>query len=202
MWKESYRLSSPGPHLCGLAWDGAHLWYSDGEAHQIYRLALPEGAIMAQVPCPDVRTCLGYDGTHLWQIAGHPKRIRVIRPVDGTTVKELPLHGEAEEVCALYVTPDSYWTGSKVTGILEHRCHDGNLLATYDTGGSAHGLYVREGVAYYTDYPGQALVAWDLAVKRPRWVQSLPGHPTGLTGSSDYLWYCDYTHRQIVALTR
>jgi len=78
-----HSFESPGAHLCGLAWDGTHLWYSDGDTHSLYQLDARTGRILTTLPCPEVRTGLSYDGQHLWQVAGHPKRIRVIEPHDG-----------------------------------------------------------------------------------------------------------------------
>lgn len=197
----SSSFPSPGSHLCGLAWDGAHLWHSDGTTHRIYKMDPNSGKVLDEIPCENVRTCLGFDGEHLWQIAGTPKRIRVMDPSDGTVVREIPLQGDTEAVCALHVTPHSYWTGSKVTGAVEERDRATHrVLRAFQTGGSVHGLAVIGNLIWYTDYPAGALVAFDLEKEGEVARHPLLGQPTGLCWDGRRLWYCDYTNKRITAL--
>lgn len=73
-------FESPGTHLCGLAWDGTHLWYSNGDTNTLYRLDKQTGRILATWPYPEVRTGLAFQGEQLWQVAGHPHRPTLIFP--------------------------------------------------------------------------------------------------------------------------
>src|SRR2546421_12301044 len=72
-----------GSHLCGMAWDGHHLWYADAGTDRLYCLDAHTGTLLQEVVCPELRAGLTSDGTSLWQMAGYPKRIRVIDPADG-----------------------------------------------------------------------------------------------------------------------
>jgi hypothetical protein len=74
-WHTVRELPAPGRHLCGLAWDGEALWYSDAGTETIYRLDPTDGRVLRELPCPAVRTCLSWDG-RLWQVAGRPKALR------------------------------------------------------------------------------------------------------------------------------
>lgn len=87
----------------------------------IYKIDPVTGDITHAVPCELVRTCLDFDGENLWQIAGKPKRIRIIRPVDGACVVEINFESDTESVCALHVGHEKYWVGSKARGIVEER---------------------------------------------------------------------------------
>jgi len=80
-----------GSHVCGMAWDGHHLWYADAGTDRLTCLDVHTGTILQEVVCPEARTGLTSDGTSLWQMAGHPKRIRVIDPADGHIVREIGL---------------------------------------------------------------------------------------------------------------
>src|SRR6266566_4071279 len=72
-----------GSHVCGIAWDGYHLWHADAGTDRLYCLDVHTGTILREVACPEVRTGLTYDGTSLWQMAGHPSgSVSSIQPMD------------------------------------------------------------------------------------------------------------------------
>lgn len=195
--EEVRSLPAPGEHLCGVAWDGRHLWYSDGSTHIIYQLNPVTGEVRTELSCKDVRTCLDFDGKNLWQIAGKPKRIRLIRPTDGAVLGEVAFDGDADAICALHVERDRYWLGSKTTGIIaEHDGHDHHVRRQWQTTDSVHGLARVHDVLWYTSYPAQQMVGWDTSQNAEVARFDLPGHPTGMCrGPQDTFWYCDYTNR-------
>ncbi len=45
-------------HLCGMAWDGHHLWYADAGTDRLYCLDAHTGTVLQEVVCPEVRTGL------------------------------------------------------------------------------------------------------------------------------------------------
>ncbi|MCL6452165.1 MAG: hypothetical protein K6T78_00905 [Alicyclobacillus sp.] len=193
---------SPGQHLCGLAWDGNHLWHSDGTTNRIYQLDADTGVVVRSIKCDNVRTCLGFDSQYLWQIADKPKRIRVLNPTDGAMIQEIPFSGDTESVCALYVGNHAYWIGSKATGEIEERNRETNeVIRKLNTHGSVHGMALVGNVMWYTDYPEQVLVAFDLNDENEVGRYELSGHPTGLCFDGQRLWYCDYTNHRIVAVS-
>ncbi|MEJ2562537.1 MAG: hypothetical protein P8Z42_07590 [Anaerolineales bacterium] len=91
-----HTIPSPGKHLCGLAWDGRHLWHSDGDTHTIYQLDPNSGRIDRKLACPDVRTSLCCESGFLWQIAG------ILAAVDihsGEEIARFELPGPPTDMC-------------------------------------------------------------------------------------------------------
>ena len=195
--EELRSLPAPGNHLCGVTWDGSHLWHSDGTTNMIYKLDPMTGEIGRELACDDVRTCLAFDGTNLWQIAGSPKRIRVIRPSDGSVLEEVALNANPDDICALYIEQERYWLGYKTTGIIEERvCRDHHLLRHWQTNGGVHGLVRTDNILWYTDYASREMVGWEMNRNIKVAKFDLPGHPTGLCrGANDTFWYCNSTYR-------
>jgi hypothetical protein len=72
-------LSAPGRNLCGIAWDGMHLWHGDAGAELLYRIDPERGDVARTLPCPDLRTCTDFADGLLWQVAGRPKALRALR---------------------------------------------------------------------------------------------------------------------------
>jgi hypothetical protein len=64
--EEVANIQSPGKHLCGLVWDGKHIWHSDGLTDLIYCIDPITGNVIHQIECEDVRTDLAFDGKNLW----------------------------------------------------------------------------------------------------------------------------------------
>ena len=83
----AYIFSSPGEHLCGLAFDGQWLWHSDGAMMEIYQIEIPTGRVVKTLDCPGIRTGLAYDGQHLCQIVDSPNQLRFIDPATGATMR-------------------------------------------------------------------------------------------------------------------
>ena len=48
-------FTAPGTHLCGMAWDGIHLWHSDADSERIYRLDPEMGRILGDLTSPPRR---------------------------------------------------------------------------------------------------------------------------------------------------
>lgn len=194
-------FDAPGVHLCGLAWDGTHLWHSDGDTHSLYRLDVHTGSILTTLSCPDVRTGLSYDGGYLWQVAGRPKRIRVIEPPNGEVRREIPLGANAEFVCGLLVQEDSYWIGPESEDYLEqHSLATQTLLRQIGPVPSGDGIAIVGSTLWYTSYKDGSLVALDkesgAEIRRYR----LTGHPTDLCWDGALFWYNDYDNKQICAV--
>lgn len=190
-----------GSHLCGMAWDGHHLWYADAGTDRLYCLDVHTGTILQEVVCPEARTGLTSDGTSLWQMAGHPKRIRVIDPADGHIVREIGLGDHAEGMGGLFVDGTSYWLGPEQEGMIEqHSLGDNTVLATFGVVPSAEGITIIGSTLWYTSYRQRLLAAVDLRTGQERQRYRLPGDPTGMCWDGTQLWYSDYMHRQLCAV--
>ena len=196
-----HSFPSPGVHLCGLAWDGAHLWYSDGDKHMLYQLDAPSGRILGRLPCTEVRTGLSYDGQHLWQIAGRPKRIRVIEKGTGEVINEIPLGADAEGVCGLLVGDEWYWTGPESDAYIEQYSRRTHALERrYGPVSSADGIAVIGAHLWYTSYKDGALCTIDLESEDEVKRCALTGSPTDMCWDGRLFWYNDFTNKQICAV--
>jgi peptide/nickel transport system substrate-binding protein len=194
-------IPAPGRHLCGLAWDGAQLWHSDGDTNLIYQIDSTSGKVLGSIPCPDVRTDLSYDSGNLWQIAGHPKRIVVIDPRQARILKEIDLGPDRENACGLCVAGENYYVGLKQRGLIENRSLRNNLvLQEYSTKGRADGVVLAMDNLWYTDYDRSLLVGIDIKTGKELERHLLPGKPTGLCWDSSRFWYSDYANKQIRAV--
>lgn len=192
---------APGPHPCGLAWDGSRLWYSDGKHHAIYALDPETGEVTRRLPCPEVRTALDYRAPYLWQVAGHPKEIRGVDPEDGTVVARLPLGDEAERVCGLILEEDTLWVALKEPGLLQRRHRaSGRVLAEWPvTPRVAEIVAVGEEI-WYVDFEAGLLAGIDPRSGRELGRFAVAGNPTGLCWDGRFFWYADFVGRRICAV--
>jgi glutamine cyclotransferase len=194
-------IPAPGRHLCGLAWDGAHLWHSDGDTNLIYQFDPTDGKMTGSIPCPEVRTDLGYDGVNLWQIAGHPKRIAVIDPLQARILREIDLGSDRENACGLCVSEENFYVGFKGRGLIEKRSLGENaVLQEYATMGRADGVALAMENLWYTDYDRRLLVGINIKTGKELERHLLPGKPTGLCWDSSRFWYSDYANKQLSAI--
>lgn len=194
-------FKAPGTHLCGMAWDGTNLWHSDADTQRIYRLDRETGDVLAEIPCPDVRTDLAWDGRSFWQIVGHPKRIRVLDPTDRRMVQDIELGSDSENACGLHVGPDRYWIGWKEEATIEERdVRNHNVIANYPALTRIAGLTERNGALWFTDFEEGLLVAVQRSSGQEVARFQLEGNPTGLCWDGMWFWYSDYLGRRICAV--
>jgi outer membrane protein assembly factor BamB len=192
-----HTVPAPGERLCGVAWDGRHLWHSDAGTERIYCLDPGSGRVLRELACP-VRTCLAWDGRRLWQVAGRPKRLRCLDPEDGSTVRELPL--ESERACGVEIDGRRFWSTND-EGWLELRSlADGALLRTHRADPRIAGVTVARGLVWYAVDERSLLVAVDRDTGEERQRHRVEGTPTGLTFDGDRLWYADLAGRRLVAV--
>lgn len=196
-------LPAPGTDLCGMAWDGQHLWHSDAGTQRIYRLNPAGGEVDRELECPDVRTDMSWDPVtgRIWQIAGRPKRIRVIDSTDGAVVDEIDLGAEAERACGLLVLETEYWIGYKDLGrvqLFSRRKH--TALTQLPALPHVDGLAWKDGALWYTSFGQQVLVAIDPGTGKELVRHRLPGDPTGMTCDGELFWFSDYANGRICAV--
>ena len=209
-------IAAPGSHLCGLAWDGDAIWHSDASTDRIYRLDPDRGTVLDEITCPSVRTDLAYVDGMLWQIAGEPKRIVEIDPTagtpdtgtktsgptaTGTTTTDRSLGDRASLACGLDGTSTSIWVGLKDVGRIEERSKTDDILASYDTVGSADGIAVVDGTIWYTSFEASVLGAIDRASGDELVRYRVAGSPTGMCFDGRSFWYSDYENDRICAVS-
>jgi hypothetical protein len=189
---------APGEHLCGLAWDGEHLWHSDAGTERIYCFTR-DGTLVRELACPDVRTCLSWDGRHLWQVAGRPKRLRCLDAADGAIVRVVEI--DSERACGIEIDHDAYWLTYEGEGRIELRSlEDNRVIRSFGAEPRIAGIALADGTLWYAADQLGVLVAVDPATGDERERRSVGGTPTGLTWDGERLWYADFAGRRIVAL--
>lgn len=192
---------APGPHPCGLAWNGFRLWYSDGKEHALFALDPETGVVTRRIPCPEVRTALDYRAPYLWQVAGHPKEIRGLDPEDGRVVEHLPLGDDAERVCGLILEEETFWVALKEPGRLQRRHRaSGQVLAEWPVTPRVAEIVVAQGALWYVDFEAALLAGLEPSSGREVARFAVAGHPTGLTWDGRFLWYADFAGRRICAV--
>jgi hypothetical protein len=189
---------APGERLCGLAWDGQHLWHSDAGEERIYCFDPRGGTIVRSFRCPHVRTCLAWDGASLWQVAGKPKRLKCLDPADGYVRRELELGSEA--ACGVEIDGGTFWLTHEEGRIELRSLDDGRVLRELDALPRIAGITLAGGVLWYAVDHLSLLVAVDPETGRERVRCEVAGIPTGLTWDGTHLWYADIGERRIAAV--
>ncbi len=197
-------LPTPGPHPCGLAWDGSALWYSDGDTCRISRLDPETGAVWqehqldaAQHP---VRTGLAYWEGMLYQVAGRPKSLVRIDPATGKAEVLRPL---GEDVCGIDGRGPVLYLLRKRLGILEaQEWGSGVVLGTWPATATPGGLTLVGGQCVWADAESVAIRVWDGDGREASTApQIVGGQPTGLAWGAGRLFVNDYENRQIRVFT-
>lgn len=193
---------APGPHPCGMAWDGVHLWISDGDHQRIYRLDPASGRTVDSIPCPGVKTGLMYDGARLWQVVRDPVRMVCLDPTDGAIQAEVPLPATGGSACGIDLAADrrSFWLGVEGPGALElRRMGDGTALRAMPVDPGIAGVAVAGELVWYTEHRQGLLVAADPCGGAAPARYRVHGRPTGLTWDGVRFWYADHAGRLIHA---
>jgi peptide/nickel transport system substrate-binding protein len=194
----SRRIPAPGRQLCGVAWDGKHLWHADAGTSLLYCLDADDGAILRTLECPDIRTCTSFANGLLWQVAGRPKEVRAIDPDTGTTISRLAL--VSETACGIEVVDDRFWTTLEEGVLMLRRLDDGEVERRFDAEPRIAGVTLARGSVWYTvDTPG-LIVRVDPGTGGEIDRYEFTGTPTGLGWDGQLLWCADHEARELVAL--
>jgi outer membrane protein assembly factor BamB len=170
---------APGEQLCGLAWDGQHIWHSDAGEERIYCFDPQDGTMLRSFGCPSVRTCLAWDGSGLWQVAGRPKRLKCLDPADGYVRRELELGSET--ACGIEIDGGTFWLTDEEGRIELRSLDDGGVLREVAAIPRIAGITLADGVLWYAVDHLSLLVAVDPETGVERARREVMGIPTGLT---------------------
>jgi len=185
---------TPGPHPCGLAWDGTSLWYSDGETRRLSLLDPVTGAVRAEYPLPNVRAGLAFKGGALYQVGGEPPSLVRLAPPDYRPEPGRVLGDDASGIAGgglvLYVLRQG-------RGVLQaQEWESGTTLAVWPGVADPGGLAVSGLRVVFAE--AGAGVLW---IRRPeareatRW--EVGGTPTGLAVGPGRLYVNDDAKREI-----
>lgn len=190
-------LPAPGDYMCGLTWDGVHLWHSDQDALKIFAIDRADGAVVREFECKSVRADLAFDGSMLCQVGGRPKRIVLVNRETGRVTGRREVLPASGRLTGTEMGPEGMWMLLREPMVVQLRDYPAmTVRREYPVPGSSpSGLtYARETVVYGEFEPG-ILHAVDAATGAHLGSASVIGRPTGLTWDGERLWYCDFPNR-------
>jgi outer membrane protein assembly factor BamB len=196
------RLPAPGRYLCGLTWDGTHLWHSDQDAARIYAIDRSDGSVVRSFGCAHVRADLAYDTAMLCQIGGRPKRVVLIDPKTGEVAGSRPILPANGRVTGAEFGPEGLWLVLRGPNVVQLRAHpEMGLVREYAVPGSApSGLTYANGLVVFGDFEAATLHVIDAGTGEHVRSVALEAQPTGITTDGERLWYCDFRGRTLRAL--
>lgn len=202
-------LPVSGDYLCGLTFDGGHLWYSDQEAGKIFAVDPATGAAVRELSCTKVRADLAFHNGQLCQVGGRPKRVVVVDPTTGDIVAEKPVRPSNGRLCGIEMGPDGMWMCLRNPAVLQLRDFDTmTVRRELPVQGAPSGLtYLDSTVRYglgstvlYGDFDEGVVRAVDVDTGRLLATVAVEGRPTGMTCDGEYVWYCDFPARSLKAM--
>ncbi|WP_007023439.1 NHL repeat-containing protein [Saccharomonospora iraqiensis] len=194
-------LPAPGSYLCGLTWDGSHLWHSDQRAGEVYALDPGDGTVLRRLSCPSARADLTVHAGRLWQIGQRPKRFLLLDPRTGEVVERRAIEPSNGRVCGAEVRPEGVWLCLRRPAVVQLRSIERvEIVREFAVEGNPSGLTELDGVVYYTDFEDALVRGYDVATGERVFVQPATGSPTGLTTDGVDLWYCDFPGRSLRAI--
>jgi hypothetical protein len=196
-------LRAPGSYLCGLTWDGRHLWHSDQVAERIYAIDPSDGSVLRTFACRHVRADLAYDGEALCQIGGRPKRLVLIDPRTGEVAGSRPILPASGRVTGAELGPEGLWLVLRGPNTVQLRDYpEMTVRREYLVPGCGPaGLTCADGLVVYGEFESGLLYALDPGTGAPLGCARLDGRPTGITWDGERLWYCDFPARELRAIT-
>ncbi|SBT43046.1 NHL repeat-containing protein [Micromonospora auratinigra] len=191
----------PARHLCGLAWSGQLLWFSEAEQGRILAVDPHSGTVVREIACPDVRTDLTTRDGQLLQVVGGERAVRSLDPETGTVVAETPGPRPGHTLCGLEASRHGLWFGYEDLRLIDRRAEDGRLLDSIPVTGAVAGITVTDHHLVYADHPAGTLTVVDPDTHREVARYAVTGNPTGLTWDGSRVWYCDYTTSRLRAVS-
>ena len=187
-------LPAPGRYLCGLTWDGEHLWHSDQEALRIYAVDSKTGAVVRDFECKWVRADMTFDGSMLCQVGGRPKRLVLVDRDTGKTSGQVEVPPASGRLTGADLGPEGMWMLFRGPMVVQLRDYPAmNVLREYPVPGSSpSGLTYADGTIVYGEFEPGLLHAVDAATGEHLGSAAVAGRPTGLTGDGERVWYCDF----------
>lgn len=193
--KATPTFPTPGPHPCGLAWDGIRLWDSDGKEGRITALK-PDGGIERSIDCPEVRTGLAYAEGLLWQVCGTPKELRAYT-MDGHRRSRLPRDPPGDWACGIDIRDGVLWVAVKKRSVVESReLRTGRVLSTLPGCADPGDLTLVGGDLWLADYRRGMLLRIDMGTG-DRIEYLVGGSPTGLGSDGTHLWCSDFRRPEV-----
>jgi streptogramin lyase len=194
-------LPAPGTYLCGLAWDGRHLWHSDQDAGTIVAVDPAGGSVVRALDCSRVRADLAYHDGRLCQVGGRPKRILLIDPETGDIVDQKQVHPPSGRLCGIEMGPEGMWMCLRNPAVVQLRDFDTmSVQRELPVEGSPSGLTYVDGVVFYSEFESGLIRAVDTVTGALLAAVQVVGHPTGMTWDGERLWYCDFEARRFAAI--
>jgi outer membrane protein assembly factor BamB len=195
-------LPAPGEYLCGLTWDGVHLWHSDQGARKIFALDRATGSVVREFRCGYVRADLAYDGSVLCQVGGRPKRLVLVDRRTGAIIGRREVLPASGRLTGIELGTEGLWLCLRAPTVVQLRDYPAmTVRVEYPVrGGGPAGLTYANGVVVYGEYEAGRLHAIDAATGAHLASARVVGRPTGLTWDGERLWYSDFPNRRLRAI--
>jgi hypothetical protein len=187
--------------LCGLTWSGEFLWFSDAAFQQIQAIDPQSGEVVQKLECPGVQTDLTTVDGLLVQVVTPDRKLRMIDPQDGATVREWDNPCPGAELCGLEATGSGIWIGYEQPAMLEFRRRsDFELLERLSVSRPVAGVTATDRFVAFAEHAASEVHILDPTTGRIMVSIGVNGHPTGMTWDGARLWYCDYASVQLRAI--
>jgi outer membrane protein assembly factor BamB len=189
-------LPAPGEYMCGLTWDGVHLWHSDQGALKIFAIDPSDGRIVREFACRLVRADLAF-GSMLCQVGGRPKRHVLVSRETGEVTGRRDVLPASGRLTGAELGPEGMWMCLREPMVVQLRDYPAmTVLREFPVPGSSPaGLTYARGTVVYGEFVTGMLHAVDGATGTHLGSAPVTGRPTGLTWDGQRLWYCDFPHR-------
>lgn len=193
-------LPAPGGYMCGLTFDGTHLWYSDQDAERIWAIDPTDGTVVRELVCPWVRADLTYHDGQLCQVGGRPKRIVRIDPATGAVLGHQPVRPSNGRLCGVETGPDGMWMCLRAPAVLQLRdLASMEVKRQLPVEGGPSGLTYVDGTVLYGEFDTGVVRAVDAETGELLVTVTVEGHPTGMAWDGTHVWYCDFASRSFKA---
>jgi outer membrane protein assembly factor BamB len=194
-------LPAPGTYLCGLTWDGTHLWHSDQEAGTIVAIDPVTGSVPRILRCSRVRADLAFHDGWLCQVGGRPKRILLVDTATGDIVDQKQVSPPSGRLCGIEMGPQGMWMCLRNPAVVQLRDFGTmSVQRELPVQGDPSGLTYADGVVFYSDFEAGVVRAVDTRTGTLLAAAPVAGRPTGMTWDGERLWYCDFEARQFNAI--
>jgi hypothetical protein len=195
-------VPAPAMYMCGLTWDGVHLWHSDQEAGKIWAIDPATGAVVRTLDCAWVRADLAYHDGLLCQVGGRPKRVVLVDPLTGRVAGHKQVLPASGRLCGIEMGPEGMWMCLRGPSVVQLRdIETMTVQAEHPVDGAPSGLTYAGGVVVYGEFESGLVRAVDPTTGDVLDTVRIEGHPTGMTWDGEHVWYCDFAARACKAIS-
>ena len=184
-------LEIPASDPKGLAWDGNHLWVSDGAANKIHKLDVETGQPVLTIPFDGEIAGTAWDGSHLWQVDNRTKTVSQIDPENGSIAMALACDPGEGVLGGLCFDGNDLWLAVTGAGQLRRiRTKDGAIVKIHPAPTNIVGIGYDRRRMWYTEHDDHKVRLLDPATGTELMSYSITEAPVGIAFiAHDRFWY-------------